>query len=59
MIGRQNRPFYYIMFQTTRVLGPTGAEYLFFIFSGLVQCISLTTGNRVLRAENPLKPSGV
>ncbi|PVD18530.1 hypothetical protein C0Q70_21079 [Pomacea canaliculata] len=25
---------------------------------GLVQCISLTTGNRVLRAENPLKPSG-
>ncbi|KAK7090218.1 uncharacterized protein [Littorina saxatilis] len=47
-----------ISFSTTRVLAPTGAEYLFIVMQGRIRCISLTTGNLVLRAEDPKRPSG-
>ena len=47
-----------VWLQMTRVLGPSGAEYLFILMEGRVRCISLTTGNLVLRAEDPRYPSG-
>ena len=47
-----------VWLQTTRVLGPSGAEYLFILMEGRIRCISLTTGNLVLRAEDPKHPSG-
>ena len=47
-----------VWLQTTRVLGPSGAEYLFILMEGRIRCISLTTGNLVLRAEDLRHPSG-
>ncbi|KAL8567183.1 hypothetical protein ACOMHN_046593 [Nucella lapillus] len=47
-----------ISFSTSRVLAPTGAEYLFVLMKGRLRCVSLTTGNLVLRAEDPRRPTG-
>lgn len=47
-----------VSFATSRVLAPTGAEYLFVLMEGRLQAISLTTGNQVLKPEDPKHPSG-
>ncbi|XP_076453551.1 uncharacterized protein LOC143288799 [Babylonia areolata] len=47
-----------ISFSTTRVLAPTGADYLFILMEGRLRCVSLTTGNLVLRVEDPRHPTG-
>lgn len=33
----------------TRYFGPTGSEYLFIIFNGVLRCLSLTTGQPVVK----------
>lgn len=41
----------------TRVFGPTGSEYLFVIFNGILRCLSLTTGQPVVKV-GPKKVHG-
>ncbi|KAL5004861.1 hypothetical protein ScPMuIL_018317 [Solemya velum] len=42
----------------SRVLGPTGSEYIFILNNGKLRGISLTTGSLVLLAEDPDKYPG-
>lgn len=35
----------------TRVFGPTGSEYMFIIFNGSLRCLSLTTGQPVVKVQ--------
>ena len=39
----------FIILQVTRYFGPTGSEYMFIIFNGVLRCLSLTTGQPVVK----------
>ncbi|XP_053403091.1 uncharacterized protein LOC123554408 [Mercenaria mercenaria] len=38
-----------ISLDITRTFGPTGSEYMFIIFNGILRCLSLTTGQPVVK----------